>query len=412
MQIAIFLFFQLGVMGLMVPYLPGHYKTLGFTGAQMGLLNSMGGLAMIFIPPIWGFMADKSGRIALLMRIACIGSVIVFGLMLLTNSYWLIAAIMAVLAIFMSPITSLADTVAVNEAKRLGTVYSRLRLWGSLGFIFTTFCFGYYLKLNGEKFDFLGSHFEIHSKAWDILPAVVVWMCIALATTFLLKDPPPTQRPPPPSFADAGRLLAQPDYLAFLLAAMTHWMSLSPYYSFFRIHLQDMNIGPEFVGTAFSFGVVTEVAVMWNFPILKARFPVFGMMVVASICTTIRWYLTSQVNDGWTIAAVQSFHGLSFGVFYVCCITHMERAVPAPLRATGRSLFSAISMGMGTILGAHLAGIIYDVGGAKLSFQVGSGLSLMTPILLWVSMRSTRRMARETQIRLAKESNITELPTQ
>jgi MFS transporter, PPP family, 3-phenylpropionic acid transporter len=366
-----FYFLYFAGVGILVPYVPPYLRSLGLSGAEIGALMSIAPLLMVVVPPIWGYLADRSQRVTAMLKVAIFGAALAFAPLIGVTAVWAIAAVLVVHALFFTPITALADTVAIAEARRLGTEYARLRLWGSVGFIAASFTFAL--------------HLEAGAPAGHAVIAVTALFGAAALVAMALRPVPIAARPP--SVRDALRLASDPRLLAFLLAGALHWASAAPYHILFAVHLEDLEVLPRYVGIGLTLAVAAEVAMMWAFSRLRRRIPLFGLLAIAFGATSVRWLLTAFATTGPALAAVQVLHGLTFGVFYVASIAHLERAVPGPLLGTGRALFSAIAIGLGGAGGNALAGALYDVGGGDLAFLAAACLSLAAPLFIAFAAR-------------------------
>jgi PPP family 3-phenylpropionic acid transporter len=375
-RIASFYFALFASVGITLPYLPPYWRSLGLDGKEIAFIGSIAPFLTIFVPPIWGWIADRSRRPALLLRVAAAGTALAFLPVLLVRAFPAIAAVMLVTALFSTTLSSLADSVAVPEARRLGTEYARLRLWGSVGFVVTTYAFGAWLDRGGRAYD-----------------AVVAGAAL-LATTALAAHFVPDVAPapgPPPSLADAGRLASRPALLAFLGAGLFHWAAASPFHLFFAVHLRDLGVSPTWTGAGLAAAVTAEVAMMWAFRRLAARVRLFPILALAFGVTAARWWLVSVLASGPAFAVVQILHGLTFGAFFVASIAHLERSVPEALRATGRALYASVVFGLGGVLGNVVAGTLYDLGGGRLAFYGGALVELGAPALLALAAVLDRR---------------------
>ena len=366
MPIVGFYFFYFGAVGILVPYLPPYLRSLGLSGAEIGALMSIAPLLMIVVPPIWGYLADRTQRITSMLKLAALGTALAFAPLVGISVFWVLAAALVVHAVFFTPITALADTVAIAEARRLGTEYARLRLWGSVGFVVANFGFAMHLERGGAP-----GHAVL----------AVTGLFFAAATVALVLRPIPAARRAP-SLREALRLAGDLRLLAFLFAGALHWASAAPYHILFAVHLDDLGVLPRFIGLGFALAVAAEVAMMWMFTRLRRFAELRWLLTIAFFATALRWLLTASASTGWVLASVQVLHGLTFGVFYVASIAYLERAVPGALLGTGRALFSALAMGLGGAGGNALAGALYDVGGGSLAFLAAAGLSLLAPVLL------------------------------
>ncbi|HEY3323275.1 MAG TPA: MFS transporter [Planctomycetota bacterium] len=379
MQIAFFYFLLFLAQGIIIPYLPRYFYALGFSGKQVGTILALLPLLAIFGPPCWGFVADRTGRPARVLKLISAGAALMFLPMLKVTSFWAVAAVFILYSLFAPAVQSLTDSIAVSEAKRLGTHYGRLRLWGSIGFIVSALGYPYLLEaglsLNWTVV-FAAGALGLYALASHLVPSTAGRASSGTQAHATLRD--------------ARDLLAQPALLAFLLAAMTHWTAMQCYYQLYALHLDKLGIPARFIGWGLTLGVCTEITVMFTFRSLLKRLPLFLLLCIAFLGSSLRWYLVSRLSTGPALAAVQMFHGLSFGIFYVGSLGHLEQAVPERLRATGWALFTAVVFGCGGILGNKLMGAAYDVAGASAGFQVSAMLELLAPlplIVLWLRRR-------------------------
>jgi MFS transporter, PPP family, 3-phenylpropionic acid transporter len=189
-RVSVFYFLYFATVGVVLPYLWPYLKGLEFSGRQIGLLAAIGPTVMVVVPPLWGWLADRTRRVTAVLKVAVVGSTLAFAPLLGVEAVLAVGVVLAVQAIFHAPITALADTVAVAEARRIGTEFARLRLWGSVGFVVATFAFGFHLDRGGAARD-------------------VLWVTLSLfvaASLFALTLRPVAATPAIPSLADARRL--------------------------------------------------------------------------------------------------------------------------------------------------------------------------------------------------------------
>jgi PPP family 3-phenylpropionic acid transporter len=351
----------------------------------------------MFVPPVWGWIADRTQRPSMLLKISCVAAALAFVPMLWSDQYPYAAvlAVMGVYAVLLSPITPLADTIAVSVARELGTEYSRLRLWGSIGYIISVWCFSRWLSEHGGVM-------------WQVIPAALTLMCVYVFASSFIEPPKERFHRSPPTFADARRLLTQPPIVFFFLAELVHWAALSAFYMLYAMHLQDLGFG-QYIGMGHGLGAAAEVVLMWSFTSIRKRVPLLFLLGTASVVSSLRWLIISRIESGPALACVQLLHCFSFGTCYVGSIAYLEQTVPPSLLATGRALFSAVVMGLGGMLGNSLAGTLYDWGGGahgggRAAFTGSALLELLVPLLLIASWLASRRRAEESATALPAPS--------
>lgn len=378
MRISIFYFAFFAFVGVFLPFFSPYLRGLGFDGKEIAVVSSLPYLLMMVAPPLWGFLADRTRRPTVLLKVAAAGAALSLAPLLAVRSVWAVAVVIAVHGVFQTSISSLADPIALAEARRIGVDFPRLRLWGSVGFVVAVTLFGAHLDHGGELRD-----------------VVIFGVGLALVHSLVAL----TLRPagvgvPAPRVRDAVQLAADPVFFLFLVAASLHWAGLSPFHLLFAVHVEDLGLSPQVVGVGFGLAVSAEVVVMWQFRRLRGRVPLFAILAGSFIASALRWYAVSQTDDGLWLTLIQVVHGVSFGAFYAAAIAHLERVVPDELLATGRALFAAVVFGLGGALGNAVAGITYDLGGGSLAFLGGSVFAAVAPLFLlfsWAISRSRRR---------------------
>ena len=156
---------------------------------------------------------------------------------------------------------------------------------------------------------------------------------------------------------------------------------------------------------------------MWSYRSVAKRIPLFPLLGLSFALTSLRWFVMARVDDGPTLAAIQVLHAFTFGAFYVGAITYLDETVPPSLRATGRALFTSVSIGLGGLIGHQMAGLTYDfgrthaIGGGQLAFYAAAAIEWLAPVALYLSYRQSPPKPRNgTPEPAATEGAVTELP--
>src|SRR5437868_2577308 len=107
MGIAVYFFLLFFAQGILQPYLPPYYKSLGFSGKEIALIASLGQFATIFGPPFWGFQADRAGNPVWFLRLLSIAAALAFLPMLWATGFVAVAVVMGVYALFLTSLSPL-----------------------------------------------------------------------------------------------------------------------------------------------------------------------------------------------------------------------------------------------------------------------------------------------------------------
>ncbi|RPI69559.1 MAG: hypothetical protein EHM38_07365, partial [Geobacteraceae bacterium] len=114
------LFFGAG--GFLYPFLALYYKQIGLTGAQMGLLASLGWAISMLTAPVWGRWGDTAKNPKIVLQVALLGAGLANFLLGLQNTVLGIAFFIALGSIFDNSISSLSTlhALAATEGEKSG----------------------------------------------------------------------------------------------------------------------------------------------------------------------------------------------------------------------------------------------------------------------------------------------------
>jgi PPP family 3-phenylpropionic acid transporter len=87
--------------------------------------------------------------------------------------------------------------------------------------------------------------------------------------------------------------------------------------------------------------------------------------------------------------ALQSLHGMTFGMFWSAAIALVAAVVPPSLRATGQALLLT-AINVGAIAGNLVTGRLFDAGGPRLMFLLAAAAQL-APLAVVVGARRRLR---------------------
>ena len=88
-----------------MPYWNLYLQDQGFNYQEIGILSSIAIITRFFAPLIWGWIADKSGKRMLLVRIATwMEACIWFAIFVIPNSFQSVALLMLIFSFFQNAI--------------------------------------------------------------------------------------------------------------------------------------------------------------------------------------------------------------------------------------------------------------------------------------------------------------------
>lgn len=355
-------------VGVSLPFMPGYFKSLGFTGAQAGVLLAVGPTFSLFMPPLWGQLADRSGRPGLLLLVTTLGGAGGYGLLSQATTFSEALFALSFHALFATSITSMADTLALQHVQQHGGTYAAIRTWGSLGFVMASLPFGFLVR-------------DI-DRATVLVPLALVAASSLACGLTLARSPGRPHEGPKPSLESALALARRPEIFLFLVATALHWIACAPYHGSLAPHVKDLGLPAWVVGVSSSVGVLSEVVVMFTWPRWAHRVPTRRLLIGAFVVSAARWLIMALTSSPWVLVAIAGLHGLTFGAFYLASVEWMSQRAPGSLRATAQALFVAATFGVGGIAGYRTAGRLYDALGGHQLFAVAAGLALLPALAI------------------------------
>ena len=134
-RLSSYYFCYFAFIGVFSPYFGLYLQSLSFSAWDIGLLMSQMQLMRLVGPYLWGALADHLQRRVAIVRLAALVSLIGFSTFFFVRSFEALLLAMALLAFFWSGALPLVETLTFDHLRDQSARYSRIRLWGSIGFI-------------------------------------------------------------------------------------------------------------------------------------------------------------------------------------------------------------------------------------------------------------------------------------
>ncbi|MGB3919477.1 MFS transporter [Thiothrix litoralis] len=356
-RLSVFYFVYFAALGVFVPYWTVYLKKVaGFSPAQIGELMAVFMATKIVAPFIWGWLADHTGERLRIIRVASLLAVVCFAGVYWQQSFGWMALVMAGFGFFWNASLPQFEALTLNHLGRDIGRYSRIRLWGSVGFIVMVAS--------------LPNVLERYGIALAVDAILLLFMGIWL-TTWLVQDKPHATHT-----VQSSRLrevLRQPTVWVLLLACALQQASHGAYYTFFSIYLEDHGYSRNFTGWMWALGVMAEVALFWMMHGLIERFGAARLFVLAMFLTGVRWLVLGTWVDNMPILMLsQLFHAATYGLFHASAIHLIHYQFPGKLQGRGQALYSGLSYGAGGAVGSLLSGYAWEYWGAADTFYIAT----------------------------------------
>jgi PPP family 3-phenylpropionic acid transporter len=350
--------------GLSMPWWPVWLSSRGLDNVEIAGLLAYERWIIVVASLILAHFSDRTGhrrKFLIFFSVGVMGSYALFGLAI---ELWHYFAIATLVAICRSPLIPLSDSITMAHVRREEADYGKVRLWGTISFIFGSFAGG--VILDGRTEDL-------------VLWAIVLSCAIAVAGFVLLPD---TRSEGTSRRMSRGvQLATRPIFLLFIATVALLMTSHTAVYAFGSLYWRSVGIDEKVIGFLWAFGAFAEIGVFWKGAALLKRFGPVWLIFIGAAAGVLRWYLTGISTEIWVLVPVQALHAFTFGAAHLGGMTFISKAVPPELQATGQSLYSAIAMGAAYAFMLPYTGSLYADIGAERTFFVMAGLAAGSALL-------------------------------
>jgi len=369
-SLAGFYFFYFATIGVLLPYWNLYLKHLDFSARQIGELSSVLLATKIFAPYIWGWIADHTGERMRVIRIAVFIAMFIFSATLFLHGYWSLLIVLTVFSFFWNATLPQFEAATMNTLGDKKHLYSRVRLWGSVGFILTASLLAPVIEGYGIQ----------HLPVIILIILGITWL-----NTLLVKDT--SQMQIKKTASSILKICFQPSVFALLFATFLIQASHGPYYTFFSIYAESSGYSRSLIGQLWSLGVVAEVLVFFMVYRWLPQFGAKNLLIIAMLLTAIRWWLLAfYVEYLPMLIFTQLLHAASYGLFHAAAIHLVDQYFSGSVQGRGQALFSSIGFGLGGSLGSLVSGYTWNAIGPSYVYLLASGVALLALIqFVWIT---------------------------
>lgn len=363
-------FFYFGFLGVFAPYFGLYLQSLSFSAWDIGILMTQTQLMRLFGPYFWSTLVDRVGYRLRVIRLTGFVTLLIFSVFFFARSFEAILVAMVAYSFFWVAPLPLVETLTFDHLREEASRYSRVRLWGSIGFIAAVLGVGALLD-----------RWPLPNLLWMIV------LSLAGMVAFSLVIPEAAAPHAHPESTPMGDILRQPRVRALLAACFAMSAAHGALNIFYSIFLSDHGYSKSLVGGLWTLAVLAEIAAFFFMARAMRRFGVRHVLLASFAAAVVRFVTIGQAVDHLVVLAMaQLLHGLTFGAFHSAAIAAINRWFPGNTRSRGQALYSSVSFGAGGLAGGLASGWAWDHLGGGMTFALGSLFALIGFILVagWV----------------------------
>ena len=299
----------IGGGGFLAPFYTLFLVQRGLSGAQVGLLGTIGAAASLVIAPLWSRLAARASNPQRLMQYGLAAGAVCLLLLGRQSLFAWIALITLIQTLVSAGLDPLSSNLAFRVSNAGQAGFGTVRLFGSLGWVLSTL-------LSGVLVERLGLYAAFAGNGLALFLAALFLGWISLGS----GDSLPTHGgEEPASFARLILdLLHNPVMVLFALANVLSWFLTLGAGQFEPVFLARLGASAELIALANTIGALVEMpAMIWADRFIRRRGSVMGLQL------------------GWLVIALSKLFVIVWPTVPAVMISHLVGGVSTSLNAVG-----------------------------------------------------------------------------
>ena len=366
-----FYFLYFGAGACFFPYVVLYYQSLGFTGAQIGLLFAISPIITLFGAPFWTGIADTSHRHKLVMSITLLAAIGLVSLYPFAKTIVAVLVLVSLYSFMIAPVNAFADTATMTMLGDQKDMYGRVRVGGTLGWGIAAPIAGLIISKFGLSWAF-----------WSYATLLFIGFLVSQQFVFSQVRQQVSVR------HGMRELFSNRRMVLFLVAAFVTGMALMSINSFLSAYMNELGINKSVLGFALSISTLSELPVLFFGNRLLAKLKPHGILILSMCATMVRLFLYAIFQSAPGILVFQLINGLTFATLWIAGVSFINENAPPGLSATMQGVFGAAVFGFGAAGGGFIGSLLLErVGGAQMYAIFGVMLLVMLIVYILFERR-------------------------
>ncbi len=348
--IIFFLFISLGTVG---PIFSLYMKEiLGFEPTQIGLILSLAAISSLVTPVLGAIFADRlissEKLFAILIGIAGLALLIMPSIK--TYEYFL--PVYGVYALMLGPAMSLMNTIIFHHVKGGSKNYGFIRVWGTIGWIFASWIFGYFWLKTGDINSKLFTAFYF-SGVINLISASVVFF-IPSTLDFVKRK---IELFPRQSLA----VIKNKDVLMLCFIIFLGYFT-DAFYTFGTTpFLKSIGIADHKIMPMMGVGQFLEIPMMFILAKFISKLGIKKVIVLGIISNILRYFFIMNSSSVFFLCLGIFFHGPAYAFVFSTAYIYLDKFSNKENRAGVQQYYAILTSGIGGFLGNNVAGFVAKI---------------------------------------------------
>ncbi|MDD6190177.1 MAG: MFS transporter [Firmicutes bacterium] len=363
--------FSYMAIGVMTPMIGQYLSSIGFSGAETGVITSAGTFMGILAVAFWGRVFNESSNREGVIACICLGAIISAGILKEVSSFAIVTALFVIMYFFQAPVISLTDAYTVGTSEGFGGK----RAWGAAGFSVGVFITGLLAEETG-----ISTFFYLYIAAFA-LTCAVIWDL--RRTGGGGKTAKSSEGKKKGRYSD---LLKDRKTCMFILCTFFMGGTNVANNTYFGFLYTDGGGTLSGIGAAFLLMAGSEIPFMaWCEKLVK-KFTAEKMITFAMVISTGRFLLYGTGLPWWVLLATFFLQGAVNGIILVEFVRYVAAIAPSGCENLAISAYYLFGSNISTIVCQFVGGILLDSFGAR-GVYIFFGLFNLAGILVFTKFK-------------------------
>ena len=372
LRASIFHFTVFGSTGAASAYFAIWLSGKGITPDQIGIINAVPVLVLLFASMLIGRLADKaSDWRVMIIWLAVIAGAASLGF-LFVSEFWGALLVFTLCYTPAGAMVPIVDAATLRMAERRGSDFGFIRAWGTVGYTITA-------ALTGALIGWLGA-----------VVFVPLFIALSLMRTGLAFQLPrfrapehvaaPVRDPNGPKLSSLLRPWFILPCIAFALIQSTHFFLGAMGALVWKID----GIGEGWVGPLIAISAAGEAITMFFWRHIGARMTARTMLIIAGIVGIARYFFMALSPSLPLLFVLQALHAITLPFSYFGIMHFIANWAHEDIAAEAQSFSSMLTQGFAVVTLVLFGWLVGLMGGG--AYFVAAGMALVAALLAWWSM--------------------------
>lgn len=419
-----------GSLGVLMPYLPVYYHTLGHDGMVIGLLGAVKPLTTFIVAPLWGVLSDRTNAHSTILSLTFLFG-LVFQVAVCANDgiAWLVSTVF-LSALLNAPVKSLTDYMVLNtlppEDK---SQYGRMRLWGQLGFGLGSSGIGMLLHHRGTggsstanvAGEGLGAWFRTHvftgyrlAFFFHAVVSIPTLVCMQIFRRMELANQS-IERSTTTAIASKSsgksngnnggsrimdglnHLVRDPDALFFFFLVLVVGVSSGCIENFAYVRMREVGGTGKEMGLSRLVSSLSGGPMFWFSGSITKFFGEETVLMLSLLSYVVRFVVYACMTRPLQGLPAEALRGITFASFWSTGTIYAHKISPPGMEATMLMFLNAMYGGLGQSLGAIIGGKLQSKFGTVKTFLYAGAFDFSFVAFVFTYKRLLSRRRRKRQ---------------